>query len=67
MIKDDAFLALGNGEFLYIPIPIWILIILLLINHFHFLLKQPLDEKFISLVVIRSGNLFRDKCHPLEN
>ena len=34
MIKDDAFLALGNGEFLYIPIPIWILIILLLVNHF---------------------------------
>ncbi|WP_054179065.1 ABC transporter permease [Trabulsiella odontotermitis] len=34
MIRNDAFLALGNGEFLYIPLPIWILLVLLLINHF---------------------------------
>lgn len=34
MIKDDTFLALGNGVFLYIPVPIWILLVLLLVNHF---------------------------------
>ncbi|HBC6696243.1 TPA: ABC transporter permease [Escherichia coli] len=51
MIKDDAFLALGNGEFLYIPIPIWILIILLLINHF-ILTKTTFGRK----IYITGGN-----------
>ena len=49
--KDDAFLALGNGEFLYIPIPIWILIILLLINHF-ILTKTTFGRK----IYITGGN-----------
>lgn len=46
-----AALALGNGEFLYIPIPIWILIILLLINHF-ILTKTTFGRK----IYITGGN-----------
>ncbi|WP_330984041.1 MULTISPECIES: ABC transporter permease [Enterobacterales] len=51
MIKDDAFLALGNGEFLYIPVPIWILLVLLLVNHF-VLTKTAFGRK----IYITGGN-----------
>lgn len=51
MIKNDAFLALGNGEFLYIPLPIWILLILLLVNHF-ILTKTAFGRK----IYITGGN-----------
>ncbi|WP_434661327.1 ABC transporter permease [Klebsiella sp. MISC125] len=51
MIKSNAFLALGNGEFLYIPIPIWILLVLLLINHF-ILTKTTFGRK----IYITGGN-----------
>ncbi|MBV7405079.1 ABC transporter permease [Enterobacter sp. ENT03] len=51
MIKNDAFLALGNGEFLYIPVPIWILVILLLVNHF-ILTKTAFGRK----IYITGGN-----------
>lgn len=51
MIKNDAFLALGNGEFLRIPIPIWILLVLLLINHF-ILTKTAFGRK----IYITGGN-----------
>ncbi|EOB5442420.1 ABC transporter permease [Yersinia enterocolitica] len=51
MIKDDAFLALGNGEFLYIPVPIWILLALLVVNHF-ILSKTTFGRK----IYITGGN-----------
>lgn len=51
MIKNDAFLALGNGEFLSVPIPIWILLVLLLINHF-ILTKTAFGRK----IYITGGN-----------
>lgn len=51
MIKDPAFLALGNGEFLYIPIPIWILLLLLIVNHF-ILSKTTFGRK----IYITGGN-----------
>jgi ribose transport system permease protein len=51
MIRNDAFLALGNGEFLYIPVPIWILLALLLINHF-VLTKTTFGRK----IYITGGN-----------
>ena len=51
MIKSEAFLAIGNGEFLYIPIPIWILLILLLVNHF-ILTKTTFGRK----IYITGGN-----------
>jgi ribose transport system permease protein len=51
MIKNDVFLALGNGEFLFIPIPIWILILLLLVNHF-VLTKTTFGRK----IYITGGN-----------
>lgn len=51
MIKDNAFLALGNSEFLYIPIPIWILLVLLLVNHF-VLTKTTFGRK----IYITGGN-----------
>ncbi|VEI76387.1 Ribose transport system permease protein rbsC [Serratia fonticola] len=51
MIKNEAFLALGNGEFLYIPIPIWILLVLLIVNHF-ILSKTTFGRK----IYITGGN-----------
>ncbi|EPJ5579544.1 TPA: ABC transporter permease [Citrobacter freundii] len=51
MIKNDAFLALGNGEFLSVPIPIWILLVLLLVNHF-ILTKTAFGRK----IYITGGN-----------
>lgn len=51
MIKSEAFLALGNGEFLYIPIPIWILLVLLIVNHF-ILSKTTFGRK----IYITGGN-----------
>lgn len=51
MIKNDAFLALGNGEFLSVPIPIWVLLVLLLINHF-ILTKTAFGRK----IYITGGN-----------
>lgn len=51
MIRNDAFLALGNGEFLSVPIPIWILLVLLLVNHF-ILTKTAFGRK----IYITGGN-----------
>lgn len=51
MIKNEAFLALGNGEFLYIPIPIWVLLVLLIVNHF-ILSKTTFGRK----IYITGGN-----------
>ncbi|SUP84625.1 ABC transporter permease [Yersinia wautersii] len=51
MIKNEAFLAIGNGEFLYIPIPIWILLALLVTNHF-ILSKTTFGRK----IYITGGN-----------
>lgn len=51
MIKNDAFLALGNGEFLSVPIHIWILLVLLLVNHF-ILTKTAFGRK----IYITGGN-----------
>jgi len=51
MIKDEAFLFLGNGDFLYLPVPIWILLVLLVVNHF-ILSKTTFGRK----IYITGGN-----------
>ncbi|VTR55915.1 L-arabinose transporter permease protein [Serratia fonticola] len=63
MIKSEAFLALGNGEFLYIPIPIWILLVLLIVNHF-ILSKTTFGARFISPAAIKRPRSIRGLTFP---
>lgn len=51
MIKDETFLAMGNGELFYVPVPIWILLVLLVVNHF-ILSKTTFGRK----IYITGGN-----------
>ncbi|MFG1172812.1 ABC transporter permease [Erwiniaceae bacterium CAU 1747] len=51
MIKDETFLAIGNGELFYLPVPVWILLVLLVVNHF-ILSKTTFGRK----IYITGGN-----------